>query len=403
MAFNIINEKTHYLKGYKIRIYPTREQSEIIDKRFDLSIAIYNWAIEKEIEQYNLFKSGESDKKFLSYFDMINLFTDFRKENPWVLDIPYGSGCGAIHRAIIAFEMFFKNEKNKFPKFKSKKHLRKRSYDVRHDTMYFENNMLRIEGFPRGQMIYSKWNSGFNKSNRPHFYSPTITKDNLGRYFVSFCLITEKEEIKYDEIFYNPIGIDLNVKDRFVCSNGYRSGSPNLTRLKRRLSKAEVLVQRDIERYQKEARAKSLKYSSIKHSKRADKRLNKRRKIMDKITNTVENFIQQETAKIIKMKPTVIIMEDLAVEDMDQNRKVAKNIHFSNFNRCTTVMKNKCNVYNIPFILADNRFPSSQICSNCGSRRKIFGNKTYHCPVCGMKMDRDLNAAINLSKLANKA
>ena len=108
MAYDIFDKDTQYLKGYKIRIYPTEEQAKILDKRFDLNIAIYNWAIEEEIKQYEKYKAGESDKKFLSYYDMINLFTIFRNENPWVLDMPYGSGSRSIHRAIIAFKMFFK-------------------------------------------------------------------------------------------------------------------------------------------------------------------------------------------------------------------------------------------------------------------------------------------------------
>ena len=399
MKFNIIDTDSQYMKGYKIRIYPTESQAKAIDTRIDLSIAIYNWTIEQEKLQYEKYKAGESDKKFLSYFDMINLFTIFRSENPWVLEIPYGSGCQSIHRAVNAFEMFFRYN-TRFPRFKSKKHLRKMSYGIRHDTMYFENNMLRIEGFPRGEMIHTNWNSGIIRSNRPKFYSPVITKDKYGNYYISFCLVKEKEPIEFEPGYSNPIGIDLNVRDRFVCSNGYRSGSPNLTRLKRRKSDADNLVQRDIKRYQKEARTKSLELSSIERSKRAEKRLNKLRKVNDKIANVVENFIQNEVNKIIAMKPTTIVMEDLSVKDMEKNRKVSRQMHHSNFSRCIEVMKNKCNRYNIPFKLAATDYPSSQLCSNCGSRKKIFSSKVYHCPVCGMRIDRDLNAALNLVKLA---
>ena len=166
------------------------------------------------------------------------------------------------------------------------------------------------------------------------------------------------------------------------------------------MSNAEKSVQQDIERRKKEARTKSVEYSSIECSKRAIKRLNKRRKIQNRIDNIVENFIQQETCKIIKMNPTYVVMEDLSVTDMDKNKKVAKKIHYSNFSRCITVMSNKCNKYNIPFKLAHPRFPSSQLCSCCGSRKKIYSSKVYICPKCGMRMDRDLNAAKNLEKLA---
>ena len=401
MAYQIFDQKTQYLKGYKIRIYPTESQANTINKYIDLGIAIYNWTIEQEKKQYELYKNGESTKKFLSYYDMINLFTEFRKDNPWVQEMPYGSGCKSIHRAITAFEMFFKYGAN-FPKFKNKKHLRKRSYGVRHDTMFFDNNLLRVEGFPRGEFIYTKYNTGFSavSSERPKFYDSVITVDNRGRYFISFSVIENKIYINYNKNYSNPIGIDLNVRDRFVCSNGYRSGSPNLTRLKRGLSKAESLVQRDIERRKKEARTKSLNYSAIEYSNRATKRINRRRQIEDKINNTVETFIQQETAKIIKMQPTAVVMENLSVTDMDENRPIAKQIHYSNFNRCAEVMKNKCNQHNIPFIIAPSNYPSSQLCSNCGARKKIFSQKIYKCSNCGMELDRDLNAAINLVNLA---
>lgn len=400
MRYNICDSKTQYFKGYKIKIYPTEAQANMIDKRFDISIAIYNWTIEKETEQYELYKQGKSSKKFLSYYDMINKYTIFRSENPWVLDMPYGSGCKSIHDAITSFTMFFKYH-NRFPKFKSKKHLRKKSYGVRHDTMYFENNLLRIEGFPQGEFIYTKWNSGLSRKNKQiRYYNPTISKDNLNNYYISFCLLENKIIPTYEPDYSNPIGIDLNVRDRFVCSNGYRSGSPNLYRLKKGLSKAEARVQMDINRRKKEARAKSLNYDAIPYSNRAIKRLNARRKKRNKINNIVENFIQQETSKIIKMKPTTVVMESLSVERMDRRRYIAKQINYSNFSRCITVMKNKCNKYNINFISASSTYPSSQLCSNCGSRRKIYSSKIYRCKCCGLVIDRDMNAALNLKKLA---
>lgn len=401
MSLVKFDNNKYWMKGYKIRIYPTESQALIIDKRIELGIAVYNWTIEQEKEQYELFKANKSDKKFLSYFDLIRKFTDYRRDNPWLHVLPYGSSEKSIHRAFEAFEMFFKT-KNRFPKFKSKKHLRKKSYGIRHDTMYFDGNMLRIEGFPRGEMIYTKWNH-FNKRDKIKYYNPVITKDNLNRYFISFSILVIKpDNSKYcnNSSIFNPIGIDLNVRDRFVCSNGYRSGSPDLTKLKKRYLKANKKVHKDINRRLKEARTKHLEYSAIEYSKRSIKRSNKRKKILNKISNIVENFIQNETNNILEMKPSVIIMEDLIVSEMQRNHKIAISIHESNFNRCITVMRNKCDRYNIPFILADKTFPSSQICSNCGNRKKIFSSKIYHCPNCGIKIDRDLNAATNLMKLA---
>ena len=396
-------DNNHYAKGYRIRIYPTESQIQVIERRFELNYSIYNWAIEQEIKQYELYKSGESDVKFLSYYTLINMFTIYRHENPWVCEMPYGSGEKSIKRAFEAFKMFFKT-KNRFPKFKSKKHMNKKSYGIRHDTMYFEGNMLRIEGFLPGEKIYTKWNSGFTMSDPIKYYNPVLSKDIFGNYYISFTLIKEKPEYEYcwKSESDNPIGIDLNMRDRFVCSNGYRSGSPDISKLKKRKNRIQRKIGKDINRRKTEARTKSLKYEHIKSSKRAEKRLNKRRKISAKITNITENFIQQETNKIIKMNPSAIIMENLIVDEMKKKHYISKQINHSQFSRCIIVMRNKCNQRNIPFILADTHFPSSQLCSNCGNRRKIFSSKTYTCPVCGLVIDRDLNAAINLKNIAYK-
>ena len=100
------------------------------------------------------------------------------------------------------------------------------------------------------------------------------------------------------------------------------------------------------------------------------------------------------------MNPTTIVMENLSVDDMEKNRNIAKQVYNANFNRCITVMMNKCNRYNIKFMLAPSNYPSSQLCSGCGYRKKLYSAKTYNCPHCGLSIDRDLNAALNLAKLA---
>jgi putative transposase len=263
--------------------------------------------------------------------------------------------------------------------------------------MYFDKNLLRIEGFPRGEKIYTKWNSGFKSTDNIKFYNPTISKNLLGEYFISFSLMENKYIIENTN--KNVIGIDLNIFNRFVCSNGYKSGCPDISKLIKRADRLERKIQKEISKIKKEARTKSLKYSDMSNSKRFEKRLNKKRKINNKITNIEENFIQNETSKIIKMNPSSIVMEDLSVTDMHDNKRITKAIVHCKFNRCIEVMKNKCNSHNISFNLADKFYPSSQLCSNCGNRKKIFSQKIYKCNVCGMIMDRDLNAAINLSYL----
>ena len=95
-----------------------------------------------------------------------------------------------------------------------------------------------------------------------------------------------------------------------------------------------------------------------------------------------------------------IVIEDLNVADMQQTSYISKYTARVAFGEIRRIIEQKCNVYGIPLILAPRTFESSQICSYCGNKRKIGGAKVYKCPICGNIIDRDINAAINLEKLA---
>lgn len=399
---NIIPEG-FYRKGYKIKIYPTEAQCNYIDRCIELSAFVYNWTLDTISDNYTKFLNGETDKKFLSEFDLQHLLSEYRNENIWLQDITLTMGRYQIRNALRAFEGYFKH-RTKRPKYKSKKKSKKFIF-LRPERFYFEDNMLRIEGLPFGDKIYTGWHSNYHKKDNIEYVTPQITRTNLGEYFVSFCLIRRKPVEYFEEQKIEPmqsaIGIDLNVKDRFVCSNGYRSGSPNIDSLIRKEKKYNKICQKDYKRRRKQEISNP---DNARISNRAIKRLNRYRKNYKKIQDTIDTFIQQETKKIINMHPTAIVMEHLSVHGMEKVARhkshTGKHIHHAKFYQCRRTMQNKCNKYNIPFILAPKTYPSSQLCSNCGNRKKIYTSKTYICPVCGLRIDRDLNAAINLKKLA---
>ena len=121
----------------------------------------------------------------------------------------------------------------------------------------------------------------------------------------------------------------------------------------------------------------------------------------NKIHNINQNFTNTVTKKIIDMNPKAIIMEDLSVTDMSKNR------HFISIHTAMVPVTNlidkmefKCNKYGIPFFKAPKDYKSSQICSCCGNIKNIGGYHTYICKKCGLKIDRDTNAAINLANFA---
>ena len=122
------------------------------------------------------------------------------------------------------------------------------------------------------------------------------------------------------------------------------------------------------------------------------------REIEFKMSNIRHNYIHQITRQLVNMLPERVVMEDLSVTNMRRNRHMSKLILEQNFNLFIRTMKYKCEEYGIEFILADRWFPSSKLCSNCGHKKNDLKlkDRTYICPVCGLEIDRDYNAAINL-------
>lgn len=389
----------YYLKGYKVKIYPDDSQKELIDNCINANIFIYNWALEQENIQFGEWKDGKSDKRILSIYDLDAKFTELRKSLDWLQNIPHNSARSGIRRLRNAFERFFQGVCRK-PRFKSKKKMTKFTYTTRADRMFFEGNLLRIEGI-NGGFIYTRWNSGWTKKTTPKIYNPVITKTNLGEYFVSFKIM---EPIKYNyfndnniEPLHQTIGIDLNVKDRFVLSNGMKFRAPDISKHEKKLKRMHRKHQKDLNRYYKELeRANPEEIECIQLSNRAQKRQDKIRKEYAKIHNINENFIQTTTKRIIDLHPDCIVMEHISGINMKRKKHIAKLTHYTNFYRCREVMERKAFTYNIPFILADRYYKSSQICSQCGHVQNIGSRKIYKCPSCGLEINRDLNAAINL-------
>lgn len=397
-----------FVKGYKIQIYPNEEQKEYIDRCIELSAFVYNWALDLENKVYIDYLNGKSKIRFYSEFELDKLFSKFRNENEWLQYIPLTMARYQIRSLVNAYNSFFRKETRR-PKFKSKKKSKKFIF-LRNDRMYFDDNLLRIEGLKFGDKIYTGFHSGWKKKDNIKFLTPQITRTNLNQYYLSFSIIDIKNTNYFSDNNIEPlgraIGIDLNINDRFVCSNGYRSGHPDIDKFLFREKRLNRRCQKDYRRKRKQEKTNP----GVQTSNRAIKRLNRYRKNYKKIHDKIITFIHQKTKKIIKMNPSMIVMEHIDNRSMEKRVKFKKGkkgkfrsgklTHHANFYQCRRIMENKCNYYGIPFKLASKIYPSSQLCSNCGSKHKIYTSKTYTCPNCGLKIDRDLNAALNLEKLA---
>jgi putative transposase len=181
------------------------------------------------------------------------------------------------------------------------------------------------------------------------------------------------------------IGVDLGIKTLATLSDG--EVIPNPRHLKRRLRKLKRL-QRVVCRRKK----------SSKNRKKAVRKL---AKLHRQIRNQRSNTLHQVTTRLAKTK-SVLVIEDLNVSGMMKNHHLAQAIGDVGFAEFKRQLLYKSSWYGARVLLADRWEPSSKCCSSCGwlDEDLTLSDRTFHCQQCGVLLDRDLNAAINLRKLA---
>ena len=191
------------------------------------------------------------------------------------------------------------------------------------------------------------------------------------------------------------IGIDLGIKDLAICSDSNKYKNINKTQKVKKLEKQKRRLQRSISRsYEKNKKGES--YCKTKNVIKKEKLL---LRLNHRLTNIRHNHLHQTTSEIIKREPSFICIEDLNVSGMMKNRHLSKVVQQQGFYEFRRQIKYKSAWNNIPVIIADRFFPSSKLCSCCGSIKKDLklSDRIYKCE-CGNVIDRDFQAALNLKR-----
>jgi putative transposase len=359
-------------KSYKVELDPTNVQITNMKKNIGAARFAYNWGLSKKIEAY------EQKIKTPYYNDLHKELNSMKKsEITWAYECSKCSFQEALVDLDKAFDNFFSNckkgikGKKGFPKFKSKRN-DKQTFRL-FGSISIKENTIKL---PRIGKVKLKENNYIPRDIR--IKQATVSKKS-GRWFVS--VLTEVEYISLpqnDKI----VGVDLGIKTLATCSDGTIFENPKA--LKNNLNNLK---------YQQRKLSKK-----IKGSKNYEKQKLKVQKIHYRISNIRKDSLHKATSKIINDNQ-VIVLEDLKISNMMKNQKLAQatsDVGYYEFRR-QIVYKAKWNERQVIFV--DQFFPSSKLCSSCGSKKEDLklSDRTYKCD-CGMEMDRDLNAAKNLEQ-----
>ena len=368
------------MKTLKIRLYPTREQEILFYKHINCQRYIYNWALNLNNELYR------KDKKKYSSTVLCKMLTQYKKQEVWLSEVSNTTLKESIRNLDKAYTNFYKGRAN-LPRFKSRKKS-KLSFYSRYDKIkFYQNNTVNLEKI--GKVKYkSSYNIDLTQIIK--FSNPHVSYN--GRCWVLTLGIEVINE--FQELTNEVIGIDLGVKYLAICSNGmiFKNINKDLTikKLEKRLKRLQRQVSKKYE-LNKERR-------SYRKSNNIIKLENKINRLYRKLHNIRLNYIHQTTSAIVKIKPCMIVMEDLCIKDMMKNKSIAKQVQKIGLYEFIRQMKYKCEWNSIRFEQVDRYFPSSKICSNCFNIKKDLklSDRTYYCEKCGLTIDRDFNASINL-------
>lgn len=361
----------------KIRLKPTPEQTIQLYKSAGTTRWAYNWALQRQQENYN------AGGKFISDNILCKEITQLKKKNEfkWLKDVSNDIPKQAIKDACNAFKSFFK-EKHKYPKFKTK----------RHSKLSFYNDSFKLKSKSNYVLITKiGWIKTTEQVPNAKYYNPRISFD--GKYwYLSFGI---EAEFKKEPLTNTILGIDLGIKDLAVCSDGTVYKNINKTETVKKTKKRLRRLQRGVSRkYQMNRKGGTfVKTCNIIKMEKHIRHLHRR------LTNIRNNYIHQTTTSIVRTKPCIIVMENLNVSGMMKNRHLAKDIQEQKLYEFKRQMIYKCEKFGIKFIEADRFYPSSKQCSHCGHLKPDLklSDRTYNCD-CGLRIDRDLNAAINLAQ-----
>ncbi|OPD53449.1 RNA-guided endonuclease InsQ/TnpB family protein [Bacillus thuringiensis] len=368
----------------KVRLIPTPEQEKVLRNHAGAARFAYNYCKRMSDRYYKLFGKSVSQLALQKRFTKIKK----RKRYEWLNDINAQVPKQASKDFDTARKHSFKKYKNGYhTSYKSKKDLIQGFY-ANYERLVIGKKVVHIQSI--GEV---KTSQQLPRNKKPS--NPRVTFD--GRHW--WMSVGFQEDFESQELTDESIGVDVGLKELFVASNGTKERNINKDAKVKKFLKRKRSAQRDMSRRFK----KGVKIQSAGYEKAKAEHLRLSRKIM----NIRNNHIHQATAKLVKTKPMRIVVEDLSISNLLKNKKLSKAFSFQKLNFFFQCLSYKCEKYGIAYVKADKWFASSKICSCCGVKydhsvqpegQWSLKIREWRCASCNSYHDRDVNAAINLSR-----
>ena len=360
------------LKAIKIRIYPTVEQVDFINKQLGCCRFVYNNCLAFRKDSY------QNEHISVSSSEAVKHITSLKKDNEWLKDVHSKVLQQSVRDMNQAYDNFFKLHKG-FPKFKSK-------HDNRQSCRFPKDAFIGVRG-NRIDLIKvlkdihfkcSRNDERYLNRNQDKVKSITLSKEPNGKFYLSVLIDKPLRQVPQSS---SMVGLDLGIKDFAVTSDGQvienfhfkKNEESRLKRLQRQISKKVV------------------------GSKNREKARLRFAKLNEKIRNRKLNFLHDVTNHLID-ENQVIVMEDLNVKGMVRNHKLAESISEVNWGEFRRMLTYKAAWHGRQLVFIDRFYPSSKRCNHCGYIYKelTLKDRQWVCPKCGSLIDRDYNAALNI-------
>ena len=385
------------IRGIRVQLKPNNKQKTKLFESAGVARFAYNWTLNRQIENY---KNGG---KFIFDKELRKEFTKLKQteEYSWLNNYSNNITKQAIKDACDAYVKFFKGE-SKYPKFKSKKKS-KPSFYADTDKIQFTGAHVKLEKLTTSRKKNKQklnWIRLCERERIPYgegvkYINPRASFDGLNWWISVGIEYPDNIEIPTNE----GVGIDLGIEKLAVVSDGSIYRNINKTKEIKRLEKKKKRLQRKVSKKYEMNKTKT-KGGEVRYKKTKNiiKLENQLKKLNQRLTNIRHNYSHQTTTEIIKRKPSFIVVEDLNVNGMMKNKHLSKTIQQQQFYEFRRQTQYKSEWNNIEFIVADRYFPSSKTCSQCGSYNKDLklSDREYVCDCCGVVLDRDYNASLNL-------